>query len=287
MPFAPAWRTWLRTCAVATLCLVAGLSHAQIWGYVDNLGVPHFSSDRLDERYELFYRGTTDPGATTGSSESGGLPRSGRAEGSPIAGVDKLVGPEDSGWETPALVGTVFPQTGAVVAPVRLLAFFQVSPAYKAVRHHIREAALAHGIAPELLQAVIAAESGFDAQTISPRGAVGLMQIMPATALAHGLSPQPLHTVKHQLTDPRTNIHTGAKILSRLLGRYPHQMDVALAAYNAGEGAVRRAGGQVPNFPETRRYVRTVTQLYQYLQPPRGLQRRASLNAGQHTAVLP
>jgi soluble lytic murein transglycosylase-like protein len=279
---AVAWRTWLRPCAVALLCLVALPLHAQVWGYVDERGVAHFAADRLDARYELFYRGDVGPAASASLPEQAGAATALAYSG--LLPAER----ENSGWETPELVGTAFPETGAVVAPARLLAFFQVSPAYKAVRHHIRDAARANGIAPELLQAVIAAESGFDAQAISPRGAVGLMQIMPVTAQAHGLAPEPRRTVESQLADPRTNIHTGARILARLLGQFPEQVDLALAAYNAGEGAVRRAGGQVPNYPETRKYVRTVTQLYQYLQPPRGLQRRAAQSAGQqHARVQP
>ncbi len=256
---------WRLACGLG-LCLLAAAAQAQVWGRVDERGVAHFAAERLDERYELFYRGSQATG---------------------VAAPFPSVQADESGWETPALVGTAFPDTGAVVAPARLLAFFQVSPAYKAVRHHIRDAARAHGVAPELLQAVIAAESGFDAQAVSPRGAVGLMQIMPETAQAHGLNPHPRRSVESQLADPRTNIHTGARILARLLHRFPEQIELALAAYNAGEGAVRRAGRQVPNFPETRKYVHTVVQLYQHLQPPRGLQRRAAQAAEQQALAQP
>lgn len=237
---------------------LAGTAHAQVWAWVDERGVGHFASEKVDARYELFYRGRTDAG----------LP--GSVPGWPQDLQDPWRA-DQSGWETPALVGTAWPETGAVVAPGHVLAFFDISPAYKAVRHLIREAAEAHGIDARLLQAVIAAESGFDAQAISPRGAVGLMQIMPATAQDHGLVPREGRSVESWLTDPRTNIHTGARVLSRLLKRFPGRLELALAAYNAGEGAVRRADMQVPNFRETRQYVRTVTQLYQFLQPPASL----------------
>jgi hypothetical protein len=237
---------------------LTGAAHAQVWAWVDERGVGHFASEKVDARYELFYRGRTNaglPGAVPGWPQDLQDPwRAGQ-----------------SGWETPALVGTAWPETGAVVAPGHVLAFFDISPAYKAVRHLIREAAEAHGIDAKLLQAVIAAESGFDAQAISPRGAVGLMQIMPATAQDHGLLHRDGRSVESWLTDPRTNIHTGARVLSRLLKRFPGRLELALAAYNAGEGAVRRADMQVPNFPETRKYVRTVSQLYQFLQPPASL----------------
>lgn len=250
-------RAWWLPLLMAGLPLVA---QAQVWGRVDERGVAHFAAEKRDESYELYFRGNAEVGPAGVSHGPDSVSRS---------------SPSSSGWETPFLMGMAPPDTGAVVAPPSLLAFFQVSPAYKAVRHLIREAAQAHGVDAELLQAVIAAESGFDPLVVSPRGAIGLMQILPTTALAHGLSPSARHSVEVLLTDPRTNIHTGARILARLMVRFSGQLDVALAAYNAGEGAVRRAGRQVPNYPETRKYVHTVTQIYQHLLPPRAVQVRA------------
>ncbi len=250
---------WVGLCvALWWVACLGGTAHAQVWAWVDERGVGHFASEKLDDRYELFYGGRTDAG----------LP--GMVQGWPQDLQDPWRDYQ-SGWETPALVGTAWPETGAVVAPGHVLAFFDISPAYKAVRHLIREAARAHRIDAKLLQAVIAAESGFDALAVSPRGALGLMQIMPATAQDHGLQARDGRSVESWLLDPRTNIDTGARVLARLLKRFPDRLELALAAYNAGEGAVRRADMQVPNFPETRRYVRTVTQLYLFLQPPAGL----------------
>lgn len=252
---------WGMACWACTVWM-AGAAQAQVWARVDERGAAHFSAEKTDDRYELFYTGGT------GRSAAGQDPV-------PTAALPQdQQDPwraEQSGWETPALVGTAWPDTGAVVAPGHVLAFFDISPAYKAVRHHIREAAQAHGLDAPLLQAVIAAESGFDAQAISPRGAVGLMQIMPVTALAHGVQPRAGRSVAALLADPRTNIHTGARVLARLMVQFSGQLELVLAAYNAGEGAVRRAGMQVPDYPETRRYVRTVTQLYEFLQPPASL----------------
>ena len=232
-------------------------AQAQVWGHVDERGVAHFASERVDERYELFYRGEA------------ALPNAAVRPTAPVLQLD------ESGWETPALVGTAPPTTGAVVAPASLLAFFDVSPAYKAVRHHIREASRTHGLPPELLQAVIAAESGFDHQAVSPRGAVGLMQIMPTTAEEHGVKATDARTVEDQLADPRINIHTGARLLARLQAQFPQRTDLVVAAYNAGAGAVRKAGRQVPDVAETRKYGRTGMQIYQFLLPPKTLQLRA------------
>jgi soluble lytic murein transglycosylase-like protein len=112
------------------------------------------------------------------------------------------------------------------------------------VRH-----ALAHGVRPELIRAVIQTESAFDPWARSPKGAMGLMQLMPGTAAAYGVSDP---------YDPDQNVHAGVAYLSDLLGRYGGNEELALAAYNAGPNAVDRFGRQVPPYPETRLYVSRV-----------------------------
>jgi hypothetical protein len=109
----------------------------------------------------------------------------------------------------------------------------------------IQEAAERYRLDGLLLAAVVEAESGFDPQAVSPRGAQGLMQLMPATAAHYG-------TV--ELADPRANVRAGARYLRDLLKLYDDDLELALAAYNAGPGNVARYGG-VPPFRETRRYV--------------------------------
>jgi hypothetical protein len=98
---------------------------------------------------------------------------------------------------------------------------------------------------------------------VSPRGAVGLMQVTPATAQRYGVSGD-----RKKLADPAVNIRTGAKYLHDLLAMFHGSLELALAAYNAGEGAVIRAGNRVPNFRETQNYVKTVLQIYEMLKPP-------------------
>lgn len=132
-----------------------------------------------------------------------------------------------------------------------LVTWLEYAPEVKALQPVLREAARLHGVDIELLKAVIAVESAFDADAVSPRGAVGLMQIMPLSAeLPH-----------HRLLDPRTNILAGARLLARLIRRH-EGIDVALAAWNAGEGTVRRHGGKMPPLPETRAHVHQVLELY-------------------------
>jgi soluble lytic murein transglycosylase-like protein len=153
-------------------------------------------------------------------------------------------------------------------AGARLLAFFDIAPDYKRVKHHLRAASAKHGVDYELLQAVIATESGFDATAVSPKGAVGLMQVMPATANRFGVSSDAKRTVEQKLADPAVNVPTGTRYLRHLLDLFPGRMDLAVAAYNAGEGAVQRAGNQIPAYKETQSYVRTVLGLYAQLKPP-------------------
>ena len=113
----------------------------------------------------------------------------------------------------------------------------------------IVEQAGAHRISPDLVRAVIQIESGFNPRAVSPKGAMGLMQLMPATASEFGvLNP----------FEPRENIRAGVAYLRRLLDRYGHDLELALAAYNAGPGAVDRYGQTVPPFRETRDYVRKI-----------------------------
>ena len=93
------------------------------------------------------------------------------------------------------------------------------------------------------------------------------MQIMPATAERYGVVGDTKTPVERKLIDPRTNIRAGARYLSYLLNLFPGKLELALAAYNAGEGAVQRAGNRIPNYRETQNYVRTVIALYQLLKP--------------------
>jgi len=218
--------------------LFASPAHADIWGYVDKDGIAHFSAVRLDDRYELFFRGSE-------SFSAGGGVKSGKAVGN---GANLA--------------------TGVANAPPKLLAYFDVSPNYKAVKHLLREASATHGIDYELLQALIATESGFNTQAVSPKGAVGLMQLIPPTAERYGVRASKDAPIQKKLTDPKTNIRAGSSYLSDLIAMFPGQLELAIAAYNAGEGAVQRAGNKIPNYPETKNYVKTVMQLYNHLKPP-------------------
>jgi soluble lytic murein transglycosylase-like protein len=120
----------------------------------------------------------------------------------------------------------------------------------------IEHAAVSSALEPNLLRAVIVVESGFNSRAVSKRGAVGLMQLMPATASRYGVA-NPF--------DARQNVHGGARYLKFLIDRFGHDVRLALAAYNAGEQAVDRNGGQIPPFSETMAYVPRVLKIYKML----------------------
>lgn len=153
------------------------------------------------------------------------------------------------------------PVPGKTDRAAGLLTWLEIAPQVRALRPWLREAADVHGVDRLLLKALIAVESGFDAQAVSPRGAVGLMQIMPASG-DHYATPEERRTpAPLRLRDPRTNLHTGARMLADLLRRFG-RVDLALAAWNAGEGRVRRAGRQLPAIAETEAHVQMVMELY-------------------------
>jgi soluble lytic murein transglycosylase-like protein len=120
----------------------------------------------------------------------------------------------------------------------------------------IEKAAVSTAVEANLLRAVIVVESGFNSRAVSKRGAVGLMQLMPATATRFGVSNP---------YDPKQNVHAGARYLKFLIDRFGQDIRLALAAYNAGEEAVDRNGGQIPPFAETMAYVPRVMRIYRML----------------------
>ncbi len=215
-----------------------GAAHADVWGYIDTKGVAHFAAEKVDERYELFFKGSVGFDTRDGVNASQKLEQ-----------------------ETPR-------QVAVPAGKSKLLAYFDVSPNFKAVKHHMRESAQIYNLDFELLQALIATESGFDTNAVSPKGAVGLMQLMPPTAQRYGVSGDAKTPIEKKLTDPKINIRAGSRYLRDLINMFPGKLELALASYNAGEGAVQRYGNKIPPFKETQNYVVTVMQIYNQLKPP-------------------
>ena len=164
---------------------------------------------------------------------------------------------------------------GKTMSPSAILTWLEIAPEVKRVQPWVREASARHGVDSELINALIAVESGFNERAVSPRGAVGLMQIMPATAAPLMDKADNPRGVAERLAEPRTNIGVGARLMAELLKRH-RRIDLALAAWSAGDEAVRRSGGQLPPFGETRAHVQQVLELYWAL-----LQHRHSRGAQQ------
>jgi soluble lytic murein transglycosylase-like protein len=217
---------------------------AEIWGYVDARGVAHLAAEKLDDRYELFSRGRP-------SFSVGELAGESRAESKSQAPAEASPQPEVA----PPL-------------PPQLVKFFETSAGYRQAQPLLRDASRSQGVDYEVLKALIVAESGFDPKAVSPKGAIGLMQVMPATAERWGVRGDAKLSIEKKLADPQLNVRTGTRYLRHLIGLFPDRLDLALAAYNAGEGAVQRAGNRIPNYRETQNYVKTVMHLYAMLKPP-------------------
>ena len=120
------------------------------------------------------------------------------------------------------------------------------------VRELVRQVSLEHGLDPRLVDAVVRVESGYDPGAVSRKGAMGLMQLMPETAVRLGVADP---------FDPEQNVRGGVREFARLVDVYRGNLQYALAAYNAGEGAVARYRG-VPPFLETRNYVSRILTIY-------------------------
>ncbi len=124
---------------------------------------------------------------------------------------------------------------------------------------YLIEAGTRNGIDPLLLYSIMHQESSFKSHAISPKGARGLMQLMPGTAMRFGVT---------NIFDPRQNIEGGARYVSFLLDRFDGDVNLALAGYNAGEGAVEKYGWRIPPYAETQEYVRRISRRYSLLRDP-------------------
>jgi soluble lytic murein transglycosylase-like protein len=121
----------------------------------------------------------------------------------------------------------------------------------------IQTASKAYGVDASLVHAVISAESSYNRYAVSRTGAMGLMQLMPDTARRYGVQ---------NMMDPTENIHGGVRYLRDLLAMFKGRVDLAIAAYNAGENAVVRYGHKIPPYAETRHYVPKVLAFYKNFQ---------------------
>ncbi len=215
-----------RCALLFSACLITPLAHADIYGYVDSNGDTHFSTEKIDTRYQLFIRG-------------------------------------DRSFDTSEL-------TAGAPTPLHPSLFKALTqhPNLKKYEALLTAAAKEFKVDVALMKAMMAAESGFNPTAVSPKGAIGLMQIMPATAERYGIEGDAKISIQQKLTDPKTNLRLAARYLRDLNQLFPNQQPLVIASYNAGEGAVQKYRNQVPPYPETRNYVQLVTQFYQFYLPP-------------------
>lgn len=130
-------------------------------------------------------------------------------------------------------------------------------PSALSVSSSIQDASQSTGLSANLLKAVATVESGLNPQAVSSAGAIGVMQLMPGTAADLGVNPN----------NVAQNVQGGAEYLKSLLGTFQGDVSLALAAYNAGPGAVEQFGG-IPPFTQTQQYVKKVLAVYQQLNQP-------------------
>jgi len=137
---------------------------------------------------------------------------------------------------------------------------------------YVTDSAKRYGIDPLLIYSVMHQESSFKSRAISPKGARGLMQLMPGTAIRFGVT---------NIFDPQQNIEGGSRYMKFLLDRFDGDLSLALAGYNAGEGAVEKYGFRIPPYAETQEYVRRISQRYNILRDPNAALYAPSLSRGQ------
>ena len=219
-------------CLIAiAVALFVGNARANLWGYLDEQGAAHFATEKLDERYQLFFKGETNVDAAARAKAA-----------APPASED-----------------------------------FSRSRMYQYVTRHpnvakftplIERDAKLNGLDPALVKAVIAVESAFEPAAMSPKGALGLMQLTPDTGARYGVVADKGRSAEQQLLDPAINLSIGTRYLRDLLVLFANDLGLALAAYNAGEQTVQNYKQSIPPFPETQEYVKLVRQFYALYRPP-------------------
>lgn len=214
---------WRAACLAAATLASTLAAAADVYWFTDEDGGVHLSNVPSGSHFRRLLEDPSSPPAETapGGARVAPTPRAARGAGTPATGT----------WRGAAAYGEL-----------------------------IDRAAQAAQLEGALLRAVIAVESAFDPLAISPKGAGGLMQLMPATARRYGVV---------DTFDPAQNVRGGARYLKDLLRMFGGDLTLALAAYNAGEASVVRHGNAIPPFRETQQYVPKVLALYRHYQGAR------------------
>jgi soluble lytic murein transglycosylase-like protein len=212
--------------AAAALACAAPLAQANVYALIEDDGTVRFSTTPDDPRYQLFFREPADyklkdPAQVRGVRNPGDYR------------LRAAWGRQPDLFANPLLAGRPY-------------------------QEHVIEAAKEHKLDPALVHAVIAAESNYNPNARSNKGAVGLMQVMPDTGRRYGVKEK-------ELKLPEKNIRTGVQYLADLIEMFDGDLKLALAGYNAGENAVLRHGRRIPPFAETQAYVPRVLRVYDTL----------------------
>ena len=213
------------------LALFGGNARANLWGYLDEQGAAHFATEKLDERYQLFFKGETNVDAA-------------------------------------ARAKAAAPPTSEDFSRSRMYQYVTRHPNVAKFAPLIERDARLNGLDPALVKAVIAVESAFEPAAVSPKGALGLMQVTPDTGARYGVVADKGRSTEQKLLDPAINLSIGTRYLRDLLVLFANDLGLALAAYNAGEQTVQYYKKSIPPFPETQEYVKLVRQFYALYRPP-------------------
>jgi soluble lytic murein transglycosylase-like protein len=182
-----------------------------------------------------------------------------------------------------ARLGRESADANASPAPLTLLTSMAISRSLDSfttgdpnVDNFIVDSGTRHAVDPVLLYAIMHQESTFKQRAVSPKGARGLMQLMPATAARYGVT---------NIFDPRQNIEGGARYMHFLLDLFDGDVELALAGYNAGEGAVMKYGNTIPPYSETQEYVRRISRRYALMRDPLTARYASRPTSGQLAAI--
>jgi soluble lytic murein transglycosylase-like protein len=198
--------------------VLAASAHADLYGYVDQQGIIHLANHKLTAEYQLFKKGLLHP--LTAQSNA---------------------------------LNQVLPQQKTDASSAPSLAFAPTGRGAGRWSDLIRQTANDFQLDPHLLHSIISVESGYNANALSPKGAIGLMQVMPTTGQRFGV---------FNLNDPKQNLIAGARYLQSLQAQFNGNLPLVIAAYNAGEGAVQKYRNTIPPYAETREYVSKVMASY-------------------------
>jgi soluble lytic murein transglycosylase-like protein len=236
-------------CLVALAFGVHITARAEIWGYVDETGAARISTQKLDARYQLFFKGRTTFEAPDA-----------QADAQSRAVFER----------TPSFHRVMDQPNAGRFAPL--------------IEHYAK----LQQLDPALVKAIIAVESSFQPNAVSVKGAVGLMQIVPETGERYGIVADATRSIEQKLRDPAINLRVGTRYLHDLLVLFADDLELALAAYNAGENAVTHYENTIPPFAETLEYVKLVQQFHSFYRPlpPAPPKQVRIVVPGRHTTIV-